>query len=179
MLQLVIEGQPQPVRQVVAERFAAIVVGQGEQAAQGRDAQQHQRGAVQGVPRLLRGYRRAPQQHLGAVHGIPQVLGDHELKDGRRQNRARGQDQPQPLRCRELEDPPQDRRVVTGVVVLVDGHAGIRTRVYVFPLPGLRPVAGSRFSCRRVVRCHFSGSGKKLPKSASGVRCDGGRSTYH
>ena len=160
MLQLVVEAQPQPVRQMVAQRLAAIVVSQREEPAQDRGAQEHQRRSVKGLPRPIRGYRRAAQQQDGAVHRVPQKLGDHDLKDRRHQNRGRGQDQPQPLRRRQLEDPPQDRRVVTGVAVLLDGHAGIGASVYVLPRPGVRSVAGSRVICRRVVSCHLSGFGE-------------------
>ena len=82
-LELLVEGEAEVVGEAVADRLAAIVVGEGEDPAQDRGAEQQERRVVERPPRRLGRRRAVVEQPERAVHRIADQAGNREL-EGRR-----------------------------------------------------------------------------------------------
>ncbi len=79
-LQLAVEGEPQVIGEVVADRLAAVVVHEGEDAAQNGDREQDERRLEQRFPGEFRRHRIAAEQPHRVVDRLSEKPRDRELE---------------------------------------------------------------------------------------------------
>ena len=121
-LELLVEGEAEVVGEAVADRLAAIVVGEGEDPAQDRGAEQQERRVVERRACGLRRRRFVVEQAERAVDGIADQAGDRELEGRRHQGRQQRHRDPGAVAQRDPDDTPDDLRIARRRAAL---HAGI------------------------------------------------------